>query len=365
MDVPLLAAPHRQRRAPVALARERPVDVVAQPVAEPPLLDVRRVPRDGVVGREQLVAELRGGDVPGRFGVVDQRVLRAPAVRVGVLVLLRSQQQPGRVEVVDQLLGERLVLDVPALVGGAAATADAPSKVPSGSTGFRSVAGSEASKMLGFGGDAEIVLAEGGSEVDDARAVVGGDELVGEDRVARARPDVEDGPLIAAEALAQLGAGVAVEHLHVIAEHGGDAVRRQHVPLRPVGDRRVLGSRRDGERDVAGQRPGRRRPDQQALLAAGDLQLHVHARVDHVAIAECDLVRGQRGLAAGAVRDDLAPLVEQPPLVDLRERPPDGLDVALIQRAVRRARDRPRTRSARSAGPTPSGRRRRIRGSAR
>ena len=40
------AAPHRQRRAPVALARQRPVDVALQPVAEAPVLDVRRIPVD-------------------------------------------------------------------------------------------------------------------------------------------------------------------------------------------------------------------------------------------------------------------------------------------------------------------------------
>ena len=42
LDVAVRAAPHRQRRAPVALARDRPVDVVLQPAAEAPVLDVRR-----------------------------------------------------------------------------------------------------------------------------------------------------------------------------------------------------------------------------------------------------------------------------------------------------------------------------------
>ena len=54
VHVPALAAPHRQRRAPVALARERPVDVVRQPVAEAPVLDVRRVPLHRLVRRQQL-----------------------------------------------------------------------------------------------------------------------------------------------------------------------------------------------------------------------------------------------------------------------------------------------------------------------
>src|SRR3712207_7672833 len=40
VQVALAAAPDRQRRAPVALARQGPVHVVLQPVAEAPVLDV-------------------------------------------------------------------------------------------------------------------------------------------------------------------------------------------------------------------------------------------------------------------------------------------------------------------------------------
>ena len=50
----LAAAPNRQRRAPVAVARERPVDVVLQPFAEAAVLDVRGVPADRLVVGEQL-----------------------------------------------------------------------------------------------------------------------------------------------------------------------------------------------------------------------------------------------------------------------------------------------------------------------
>src|SRR3981189_2262378 len=39
-------APARQRVSPVPVARERPVDVVLEPVAEPTVLDVLRVPAD-------------------------------------------------------------------------------------------------------------------------------------------------------------------------------------------------------------------------------------------------------------------------------------------------------------------------------
>ena len=56
----VLAAPDRQRRPPVAVARERPVDVVLQPFAEAAVLDVLGVPADRLVVGEQLVAG-RGG----------------------------------------------------------------------------------------------------------------------------------------------------------------------------------------------------------------------------------------------------------------------------------------------------------------
>ena len=93
---PGLVAPDRQRRAPVALARERPVDVVLQPVAEAPVLDVLGVPVDGLVGGQQPVAQRGRADVPGRLGVVEQRRAAAPAVRVGVQQALGAQQPAAR-----------------------------------------------------------------------------------------------------------------------------------------------------------------------------------------------------------------------------------------------------------------------------
>ncbi len=90
------ALPDRQRRAPVAVAGERPVDVVLQPFAEAAVLDVLGVPADLLVVGEQLVAGLGGGDVPARLGVVEERRAAAPAVRVGVLVDLLAKEQAAR-----------------------------------------------------------------------------------------------------------------------------------------------------------------------------------------------------------------------------------------------------------------------------
>ena len=91
-----LVAPDRQRRAPVALAPERPVDVVLQPAPEAAVLDVLGVPVDGLVGRQQPVLDRGRADVPGRLGVVEQRRAAAPAVRVGVQQALGAEQPPAR-----------------------------------------------------------------------------------------------------------------------------------------------------------------------------------------------------------------------------------------------------------------------------
>ena len=158
-----LAAPDRQRGAPVALARERPVDVVLQPVAEAPVLDVARVPVDGLVGGQQPVAQLRGRDVPGARGVVEERVARAPAERVAVLELLGAQQQPAALEVGDEVLVG--VLDEAPGVG--------PDALVVGPVAADGVDDRQAVALA----EAEVVLAEGDRRVDEPGAVVGGHEV--------------------------------------------------------------------------------------------------------------------------------------------------------------------------------------------
>src|SRR4051812_44355237 len=80
------ALPDRQRRAPVALARERPVLVSLEPFAESPVLDVLGVPADLLVLGQHPVAHVGRSDVPARLRVVEERRAAAPAMGVGVLV---------------------------------------------------------------------------------------------------------------------------------------------------------------------------------------------------------------------------------------------------------------------------------------
>ena len=92
-----LATPDRQRRAPVALATDRPVHVVGQPVAVAAVAQVFRVPVDQLAVRStERVQHLGRGDVPGRLGVVEQRRLAAPAERIRVMNrgVVRQQAPP-------------------------------------------------------------------------------------------------------------------------------------------------------------------------------------------------------------------------------------------------------------------------------
>ena len=88
----IVGRPHRNRCAPVAVSRDRPVPGTREPLAELAVLDVLRVPGDLLVEFDHAVAELGDLDEPRRHRPVDQRVSAPPAVRVGVLVGLVTQQ---------------------------------------------------------------------------------------------------------------------------------------------------------------------------------------------------------------------------------------------------------------------------------
>ncbi len=134
----------------------------------------------------------------------------------------------------------------------------------------------------------------------------------------------------------QLAGGLPENPLHQVA--GDD----QHPTVVGLGaDVGELG--RGGDRGVGDERPRRRRPHDELVAglnlaaARGDREPHVHRGVDDVAVGAglAELVAGERRPIAGAVRDDLQALVQQPLLVDRLQRPPHRLDVVGVKRAVR------------------------------
>ncbi len=134
------------------------------------------------------------------------------------------------------------------------------------------------------------------------------------------------------------------DHLGLLAEHPLDQVagQDQHLVVEPGADVLDLGA--GGDRRVGDQRPRGRRPDQQVVAGldrglrdlvvrrhTGDRKFHVDAGVLDVLVAERDLVRGERRPAARAVGDDLVALVEEVRVPEFAKRPPDRLDVGVVE----------------------------------
>ena len=162
-EVVLLAAPDRQRGAPVAVAGQRPVDVVVQPVAEAALLDRLREPVGLLVLPQHRVLDGGGADVPGRLRVVEQRGVAAPAVRVAVLVRDVAEQQSALAQVLGELLVGLLEEDA----------ADQRDVLLEGAVGADRVHHRQSVRPA----DQEVVGAEGGGLVDQTRTVLGRDVL--------------------------------------------------------------------------------------------------------------------------------------------------------------------------------------------
>ena len=89
----LAVAPDGQRRAPVAAAAEVPVVEVLQPFAEAPRARRFGLPQDGLVQlHHALLGDCRT-DEPAVEGIVEHRLVSAPAVRVVVYVLLNLESR--------------------------------------------------------------------------------------------------------------------------------------------------------------------------------------------------------------------------------------------------------------------------------
>ena len=77
--------PDWQRRTPVALAANGPVDVVRQPVTEASITDMLRDPVNLLIVGNEITLKGGGADIPGALRVEEQRCATAPAEGVVVL----------------------------------------------------------------------------------------------------------------------------------------------------------------------------------------------------------------------------------------------------------------------------------------
>ena len=89
-----VAHPDRERRPPVPAPRQVPVDQALEPVAHPPVTDVRRLPAHAAVVLEETVLDRSGADEPRGDGVVEQRRVAPPAEGICVQDPLRAIETP-------------------------------------------------------------------------------------------------------------------------------------------------------------------------------------------------------------------------------------------------------------------------------
>ena len=111
----LVTHPDRQRRAPVALARQCPVDVGLEEISESPVANVFGQPANLAIVGEHPILELGRANEPALAGILDQGVVFCPpAERILVEVLLAHQQQARFAQLEYQILVR--VFDPPSLV---------------------------------------------------------------------------------------------------------------------------------------------------------------------------------------------------------------------------------------------------------
>ena len=192
--------------------------------------------------------------------------------------------------------------------------------------------------------DAVVVLAEGGRDVHDARAVGQGDVPVAHDVVrlfaVAALGIGEERFVFAALVFAPLLHGERC--IRPLFEQRGHERLREHVARAGRLDLGVVLLRVDAQRDVGRERPRRGRPGEEIrIFKSLASEADEDGRLFHVLVSLRDLVRRERGAAARAVRHDLVPLVQEALFPDLFERPPHGLDVLVVVGDVRVLHVRP------------------------
>ena len=101
-----IADPDRQRRSPVTVPPQRPINIIFEPVAETTVLNMTGVPVDPLVQLDQPVLEFARPDIPDRPRVVQERRVAAPAERIRMADFTLTEENPARFEIPeDQRIG--------------------------------------------------------------------------------------------------------------------------------------------------------------------------------------------------------------------------------------------------------------------
>ena len=333
--VRVVAHPDRDGRAPKPVATDGPVTCPRQPLAEPAVAHMAGHPVDLLVGLGQQIRDLGDFDVPRADGLVDDRRVGAPAVRVVVLVAVVTQHPSALAELGDDLLICLEHVEV----------------------GPRRHRLGEATPVIDWHGIADldavglaeglILLAEAGSEVNHAGAFRRVYEVAGKhpERLGAMAEEVKHRLVAAA---CQFSAAQCADHCVRLEIRGVvlEAVSRNDVASaaeRTRFDDRIGDFCSDGDRQVRRECPWRRRPSEQAKRArcavcAGGVTCIVKLEPDRDGgiltgprgIVEPDLKVGQRRLCAPGVRHDTERLVHEAAIPELLEGPHDRFHVGQI-----------------------------------
>ena len=342
-----VTTPHRQRRAPKPIARNRPVAGVAQPVAKPLVAYIVGYPAGLLVQFYHPVFDGADFDKPGRHRLVNQRGSRAPAKRVLVVQRGLFEQPAAFFEVAnEQLVG---LFDRHAHHAAIGNTLDI-----TGELAFQvhRIAQGHAKQL----GDPPVVLAKGGGGVDHAGAVLSCDITICNDAESAFVSGVQiTGKWrIVGQADQLLAQHLAMDRQARAQHLLGQRLSQNQQFFTIFGTGQHIGDLGPHtQRHVGRQGPRRGRPGQDAhaictvsvrqsvrcaahwqRLAGPQRKTHGHGRILDRAVVHPRLKVGQRGAQPPRVRHDLVALVDQALVPQLGKDPPDRLHKLGVHRLV-------------------------------
>src|SRR5581483_412952 len=315
------AGVERERQAPVALARDGPVAHIGEPVVH---ALARRLRHPAHFGRlaAQARAHFLNGDEPLGGQAEDQLLAAAPAdwIAVRVVVLL-----------VDEALGAQVGEDERVRLADAVAAQLAEA----GQVDAGLVDRLDDGQVLDAG-QLEVLGATARRDVDHAGALFLADLFPRDDAVLDALLRLDLGERRHVVQADQVAALHGLDNLVVAAQDAG-GVGREVVELAILADLHVVQVGMDGQRHVRGEGPGRRRPDEDALvgpLDQGEREVDGAMGEVTVGVGADELVLGEARAAAQAPGQRARALVEPAVIVAAAQEAPDRLDVLVGQRVI-------------------------------
>ena len=298
--------PDGQGCSPVSLTRQSPVLDVLQPVSKATVLDMVRVPGDLLIVGNHLILERRRTNKPGILGVVQQGSVTAPAEWVLMLDTFNLEQ-----------LAVRLQLFADVRVAALGVPARPRKHLRSELSGkVHELHKWKALLVSNF----KVILTKSGGQVHNSGAVGRSNEVpcyyapAASSFVCSHAGKVKQRLIPHTQ---QFGSAVGPDELNarrVVSEYGRQACRSNQVLFPIQFDHRVLDTWVDRQTYVAWQSPRCRRPDERLharKASACEQELHIDSVFLYLAVTLRHFMHRERGSTAGAVGDNLMPLIQQ------------------------------------------------------